>query len=193
MKKSRAFCPSGQANVEYALLIALVAVNVIAASIMLAPGIKAVYQKLPFGGAPAASPVPNDAPAAEKELSPIAATANDFMERMKAYRAKNGKWPRGSESARFKNLGLNPNDWKKAVNGIYWRPAGDRIALENRKKDDLQVYVTDLNGKKRHLYDGWKIWCMAESGTCYFHTVAPGNEVDVNTVEVVQQKPKKKK
>jgi hypothetical protein len=39
--------------------------------------------------------------------------------------------------------------------------------------------------KTLHLYDGWSIWCLATNQVCYYHTVAPGNEVDLDTLTVI--------
>ena len=39
-----------------------------------------------------------------------------------------------------------------------------------------------MNGNNLHLYDGWAIWCPVTSTSCYYHTVAPGNEVNISTI-----------
>jgi len=183
----------GQSQMEYALLISLIAVSAIAGLYLVAPDFKGIAEKLfSLGNVTATDQSENAAaptPAQEMENKPaslIGSTAKDFMSRIRAYHDKNGKWPRSWGEHRFSDIGLNFDDWKKSVNGIYWNPNGDKIGLGNKSGDDLQVYVEDLNGNTLHLYDGWNIWCVATTEICYYHTVAPGNEVDINTIKVVE-------
>ena len=95
-----------------------------------------------------------------------------------------GRWPRSWGDYRFTDIGYDPADWDEAVEGIFWNPNGYRLGLANYAGDNLQIYVNDLEGNTLHLYDGWNIWCLPGGG-CYYHTVAPGNEVDIDTLLVV--------
>jgi hypothetical protein len=113
--------------------------------------------------------------------------ANDFLNRINAYNNRNGRWPRSWGDYRFSDLGLNPQDWANAVEGVFWNPNGDKLGLANRAGDNLQIYVKDLKGNRLHLYDGWNIWCVPGSRACYYHTVAPGNEVNLDTLEIVKR------
>ena len=181
----------GQSQMEYALLISLIAVSAIAGLYLVAPDFKGIAEKLfSLENVTATDQSENAAtPAQEMENKPtslIGSTAKDFMSRIRAHYDKNGKWPRSWGEHRFSDIGLNFDDWKKSVNGIYWNPNGDKIGLGNKNGDNLQVYVEDLNGNTLHLYDGWNIWCVATTEICYYHTVAPGNEVDINTIKVVE-------
>ena len=110
--------------------------------------------------------------------------ADDFLERIQAFHDKNARWPRTWGDFRFSDLGLDPAPWAVPVEGVYWNPHGSEIGLANKAGDNLQIYVKDFRGNWLHLYDGWNIWCRAEG--CYFHTVAPGNEVDISTLTVKQ-------
>jgi hypothetical protein len=111
----------------------------------------------------------------------------DFMARYNEYHSTHGTWPRGWGNYRFTDIGLEPADWSGPVGGIIWTPEEDRFGLSNYPADNLQIYVTDLEGNVRKLHDDWNIWCVAAGGKCYFHTVAPENEVDINSLVVVQE------
>lgn len=174
----RAIPETGQSKVEYALLLALVALAVTAVLLLFGPFISQAYLQ-------AASNLP--AGQEQAEQAPFLGIMQDFLSRIRAFYDANGHWPRSWGTYRFTDLGLDPADWSGPVEGIFWNPNGDKLGLANRSGDDLQVYVNDLEGNTLHLYDGWNIWCAAGSGQCYYHTVAPGNEVDISTLVVVTE------
>jgi Flp pilus assembly pilin Flp len=166
----------GQGLIEYALILLLIAITVIVAlSIMgvsLGEVFTSVQSALAGGGAD-----PND---------PVV-IAGDFIARINNFYDVNGRYPRSWGTYAFTDIGLDPEDWTGPVAGIYWGPNGGRIGLANRPGDDIEIYVKDLNGNRRHLYNGWNIWCVAATNVCYYHTVTPGNEVDLRTIEIVRQ------
>ena len=160
-----------QGLVEYALILALVVFVVIAALRLTGTRISDVFLQTANS-------------LGSKEEAPIEAMIGDFLDRIQKFYDENGRYPRSWGDYRFTDIGLDPADWADSVEGIFWNPNGDKIGLGNKRGDDIQVYVTDLDGKRRHLYDGWNIWCTGSG--CYYHTVAPGNEVDIGTLEIVQ-------
>jgi Flp pilus assembly pilin Flp len=170
---------SGQAHVEYILLIFFLALAVLAALAALGPQISNLFSHTTAGLSPSESG--GTAP----ELTPIQEIEQDFLARILAYYNQYGRWPRSWGDYRFSDIGLNPSNWNGPVEEIYWSPNGSQLGMSNKSGDNIQIYVIDLNGNRLHLYDGWNIWCVASSGTCYYHTVAPGNEVDISTIEVV--------
>jgi Flp pilus assembly pilin Flp len=171
------FTERGQSKIEYALIISLVAIAVIAALTFLAPQIKELFTK-----------ASNLSPAAEEGSSTPTTDRilADFQTRILDYYKKYGRWPRTWSPYNFTDIGLNPADWSQPVNGLYFSPHGSEVGIANRKGDNLQVYVDDLDGKTLKLYDGWSIWCPVTTPTCYYHTVEPGNEVDISTINVVE-------
>jgi len=168
----------GQSKIEYALLIALVSLAVIAVLAFLGPQIKSL-----FSSASELSP----ATSAEEESLTTEKIIGDFQSRILAYYQKYGRWPRTWSPYNFTDIGLNPDDWDEPVNGLYFSPHGNEVGIANRKDDNLQVYVNDLNGKTKILYDSWSIWCPVNQPVCYYHTVASGNEVDITTIHVVEK------
>jgi Flp pilus assembly pilin Flp len=177
MRQVKKSANSAQSVVEYAIIIVLVAVVVIGALILLGPSIANLFKTASSGvsGGQAAG-----------LTSTPQQTAADIQARLQAFYTKNGRWPRTWGDFRFTDIGLNPADYTGLVNGISWNPAGDKVGLANVPGDNVQLYVKDLQGNNMQVYDGWCIWCLT-SGACYYHTVAPGNEVDISTLQVITQ------
>lgn len=168
----------GQSKIEYALLISFVSLAAIVALTFLGPQIKSLFN--------AASNIDPAAQQAEDTPTTDEIIA-DFQSRMLAYYQKYGRWPRTWSPYNFTDIGLNPDDWDEPINGLYFSPHGGEVGIANRKDDNLQVYVDDLNGNTKVLYDGWSIWCPVGKPVCYYHTVAPGNEVDPGTIRAVEK------
>jgi Flp pilus assembly pilin Flp len=168
----------GQSKIEYALIISFVSLAAIVLLTFLGPQIKSLF-----------STASELSPAAEagEETSSTEKIIADFQSRMLAYYQKYGRWPRTWSPYNFTDIGLNPDDWNEPVNGLYFSPHGGEVGIANRKDDNLQVYVDDMDGNTKTLYDGWNIWCPVSKPTCYYHTVAPGNEVDITTIRVVEK------
>lgn len=163
---------AGQAMVKYALILACVVLIAIIVLSAIGSGIADNLNKLPF--------ISSDSP------DPLSAVLDDFLNRIRNYHEENGKWPRSWKPYSFTDIGLDPSDWTQPVEGVYWTPHGSDVGLANKPGDNLQIYVNDLNGNPLHLYDGWSIFCTT-AGSCYYHDIAPGNEVDLSTLRVVEE------
>ena len=161
---------SGQGTVEYAIILVLIALVVIAALVGL--GV-VVGNKMGLVSAKMTTPGPG---------ASTQAIIADFNARILAYYNAHGSWPRTWSPYNFTDIGLNPSDWSQPVNGLYFSPHGSEVGIANAVGDNIQVYVQDMNGNNLHLYDGWAIWCPVTSTSCYYHTVAPGNEVNISTI-----------
>lgn len=170
--KSRRYA-SAQALVEYGLVLILVVVVVIAALSFVGPSVSGVFEniiaQLDVGSAS------------------IPAVARQFTGRIADFYDTHGHWPRSWGDYRYTDIGLNPDDWAEPVNGIRWNPNGDKVGLSNVPGDNRQVYVDGVDGETRHVYDGYNVWCTATDDKCYYHSVAPENEVDINTLRVVEE------
>jgi Flp pilus assembly pilin Flp len=165
----------GQSLLEYALLIALLAIIIIL--------VVAIYGNIVTNRFSAVNSALSSTPQGRTNQQILA----DFQSRILAYYTAHGSWPRTFSPYNFTDVGLNPTDWSQPVNGLYWSTHGSEVGISNKAGDNLQVYVKDLNGNTLHLFDGWAIWCPVNAATCYYHTVAPGNEVDISTVYVTGQ------
>ncbi len=161
---------SGQALMEYSLLLGVV--------LMLFVGLSTAADQMSARWATLATQLTGIQ--SKPQPTAVERIAGDFLQRIEAFHDKNARWPRNWGDFRFSDLGLAAKDWAVPVEGVYWNPHGSEVGLANKAGDNLQIYVKDLKGNWLHLYDGWNIWCRAEG--CYFHTVAPGNEVDISTL-----------
>jgi Flp pilus assembly pilin Flp len=170
---------SGQAFIEYTLLLALLLLGVVAALTASGSALAANWDRMEQAVGMALAPKADDA-----QVSRTQDIMDDFLQRMQEFYDAQGRWPRSWGDYRFTDIGYDPADWDEAVEGIFWNPNGYRLGLANYAGDNLQIYVNDLEGNTLHLYDGWNIWCLPGGG-CYYHTVEPGNEVDINTLLVV--------
>ena len=127
-----------QGLVEYALILALVVFVVIAALRLTGTRISDVFLQTANS-------------LGSKEEAPIEAMIGDFLDRIQKFYDENGRYPRSWGDYRFTDIGLDPADWADSVEGIFWNPNGSRVGLGNKSGDDIQVYVTDLDGNRLHL------------------------------------------
>ena len=161
----------GAGIVEYALLIVLVAVA-------------AILVLTAFGGT--TSGLLGGSSSSLKRLgvstSATIQIITDWQARERAYIQQHGSWPRTWSPYNFTDIGLNPADWSQPVNGLILSPHGNEVGIT--AGPNYQVYVKDLNGNTLHLVTTWAIWCPVGDSNCYYHTVAPGNEVNISTLYV---------
>ncbi|MCA9732220.1 hypothetical protein KC799_08815 [candidate division KSB1 bacterium] len=174
----------GQALVEYSLILSLVAIVLIAVFMALSSRISSMVDAL-IGvlaeNGVHATWIP------ETPSNPYQTNFEDFQSRIMDYYDNHGSWPSKKSPKNFTSIGLDPADWSDPIDGIIWTPKGNKVNLQNANGDDIQIYVNDLNGNTLHLYDGWKIICPMTDTTCYYKKVEPGNEVDITTIQAVQE------
>ncbi len=164
----------GAPLVEYALVIALVAL----AAILVLTALGGTTSSLYGGISSSLNGLGLSAPA----LQTVLASIDDWQARELAYYQQHGSWPRTWSPYNFTDIGLNPADWTQAIDGLILSPHGDEVGLT--PAPGYHVYVQDLNGNTEQLYSGWAIWCPVNDSNCYYHTVAPGNEVNIHTITV---------
>ena len=162
--KQRSLDPhqAGQALPEYALVIVLVLVVVIVVISIFGSSLAKSFQS-----------VINALDGGQSTQQII----SDMNSRIISFYNSHGNWPRTFSPFNFTDIGLTPNDWSQPINGLYFSPHGSEVGIANRSGDTIEVYAKDLNGNTVHLINGWSIWCPANNANCYYHTVAPGNEV----------------
>ena len=164
---------SGQGLVEYALILMLMATAAILVLSQLGTDVRDTLHPLADSGQ-------DDTPA-------WMTIKDDFLSRIQTFHDENGSWPRSWGTYAFTDIGLDPDDWNAPVAGLYWQPHGANVGLANHAGDNLQVYVRDLDGNLLHLYDNWNIWCPVNDDQCYYHTITPGNEIDLTTLMVLEE------
>lgn len=170
---------SGQAMIEYSLILGLLIFGAVAT--MAATG-SALFDKLDQAQTVLAA-VSNVEPA--PKMTNLEREVDNLLKRIQAFYDQRGRWPRSWGEYAYTDIGLSPADYADPIDGVYIGPSGDKVSIGLKPGDkSVKVYVKDLDGNIRQLYSGWKIWCLAGGG-CYYHTVAPGNEIDLSTLVVV--------
>ena len=168
---------TGQGTVEFALILALVAVVVIVSLSVAGPtigeGFKNVLNGLRLENA------------SQEQENKVLVIVEDFLTRINDFYAANGRWPRSWGSYAYTDIGLDPQDWSMPVEGIRWGPHGADVGLGTQAGNPYFIYVENQSGNLIKLYDGWRIWCVAADGQCYYHRVAPENIVDIRTLVLV--------
>lgn len=170
----------GQALLEYSLLLGLLLLGAVAAMAATGATLSDKFDQMHKAVATIVEAQP------EPVMTNLQREVNKLLERIQRFYNERGRWPRSWGDYAFTDIGLTPADYASPIDGVYIGPSGDKVSIGLKPGDKrVKVYVTDLNGNVRQLYSGWKIWCLPDGG-CYYHTVAPGNEVDLSTLVVVE-------
>jgi len=107
-----------------------------------------------------------------------------FIKLIGDFYIENGSYPRSWYPYRYTDLGLDPDDWVDGVDGIIYKPNGNVFLIEPVKH--YTFYVDDLEGNPIVL--SWKLnWNLVysmEDETWYYHSILPGNEIDIDTLIV---------
>ena len=103
-----------------------------------------------------------------------------------SYFAKNGRWPRSWAPYCYTDLGLDPADYASSLEGVFYKVGGSKVSV--RPDAGYVMTVIDASGKKRVMTNNlqWDIVYDATSGTWYFHTIDPANQVDISTMTITK-------
>ena len=186
-------CPLGG---EYVLLSAKLSGSqypVIACSLHYMP--KVITESIP-----APTPVPTPVPVPEptpvptpiptpKPLTSLGSSFEEISKGMinaiEAYYEKNGKYPRTGSKTKYTDIGLDPNEWKDAINGIIYTPQGDRILA--KPGEGYTFSVTSVSGKQVTVSGTSKIVYSMATDQWYSSSIKKGNEVNISTLQVKQK------
>ena len=122
----------------------------------------------------------------EEELTGLVSTFEErsgrIIELLEKYYEENGKYPRNWGKYVFTDLGLDPDEWKKAYGGLIYSPAGKRLKIE--PAEGYRMIMTDLNGEEKVLTSSlnWNLWYDIKSGKWYYKNTKPDSEVDIDTL-----------
>lgn len=120
--------------------------------------------------------------------TPLGNTFEEIINAMKKliedFYNEHGRYPRNWGEFAFTDIGLDPNDWANPIDHIIYTPNGSRISI--RPEDGYVFKVIDRNGNERVLTNrhNWSIWYDMETKNWYFHRIAPGLEIDIETLIV---------
>jgi len=107
-----------------------------------------------------------------------------FIKLIEDFYIENGSYPRSWYPYCYTDLGLDPDDWVDGVDGIIYKPNGNVFLIKPAKH--YKFYVDDLEGNTLVLTwnRNWNLVYSMEDETWYYHSVGPGNEIDIDTLIV---------
>jgi len=108
-----------------------------------------------------------------------------MIDAIEAFYEKNGKYPRTGAKNRYTDIGLDPNEWKDAINGIIYTPQGDRVSIN--PGTGYTFSVTKVNGKQVTVSGTGKIVYSMETDQWYSSSIKKGNEVNISSLQVKQK------
>lgn len=98
-----------------------------------------------------------------------------------------GKYPRSWGDYRFTDIGLDPEEWSVSYEGIIYKPAGNRVALE--PEEGFTFFVTDAKGRERKITarSNWNLVYSMKNDKWYFKKIKKNKEIDISTLKVVEE------
>jgi type IV pilus assembly protein PilA len=111
-------------------------------------------------------------------------TTNNLIALELAYFAKHGSWPRSWAPYNYTDLGLDPAAYASPINGLTYSAGGSFVNA--RPAPGYVMTVTDVSGKVRVMTSNlmWNITYDATSGSWYYHTTNPSDQIDISTLKV---------
>jgi prepilin-type N-terminal cleavage/methylation domain-containing protein len=102
------------------------------------------------------------------------------------YYAKHGSWPRSWQPYNFTDLGLDPAAYAEAIEGIRYSAGGSKVTA--RPAPGYVMTATGPGGKKFVMTSNlnWNFVYDATTGTWYYHTIDPANEIDISTMQITK-------
>jgi hypothetical protein len=129
---------------------------------------------------------PSQKPAAS--LTPLGSTFQEInanlIKLLIDYYEKNGKYARSFGDYLYTDLGLNPSGWKAGIDGIIYKPVGNRLNIS--PASGYTFYVNDTKGAQKILTPelNWNLVYLLKDNTWYYHATSAGNEIDIATLRV---------
>jgi prepilin-type N-terminal cleavage/methylation domain-containing protein len=125
-----------------------------------------------------------------KPLTPLGSTfleiSGAFISLMQKYYDRYNRYPRSWGDYIFTDIGLNPADWKKGIEGVIYKPNGQ---LFNVAPDTGYAFVMkDTKGNERVLTPNlkWNLVYSMDQKKWFYHTVAVKNEIDISTLKIIK-------
>ena len=125
---------------------------------------------------------------AEEPLTSLGSTFEEISGSMitliQKFYDENGKYPRSWSDYVYTDIGLDPDEWNNAFNGIIYSPGGKRIKVT--PEEGYIFYVTGSDGKEKALKSSynWSMWYSMENEKWYYHRIKDKNEIDISTLRV---------
>jgi len=127
-------------------------------------------------------------PKEDKPLTSLGSTFEEISGSMitlvKEFYDKNGRYPRSWGDYVYTDIGLDPDEWSDAFDGIIYSPSGNRIKVT--PAEGYIFHVTGSDGKEKVLKPetNWSLWYSMEDAEWYYHKIKDKNEIDISTLRV---------
>jgi hypothetical protein len=104
---------------------------------------------------------------------------------MQKKEADTGSYGRTWGDYRYTDLGLDPADWSKPINHIYYRPSGEDLLIT--PEQGYTIVVNDLNGNEKNLHSSlnWNLVYSEKDGQWYYHSIKEENKIDISALKGV--------
>ncbi len=101
------------------------------------------------------------------------------------YHQENRKYPRSWGNFAFTDIGLDPDEWANAVEGMIFKPNGKRVSVTPAQ--GYTFYVNNAKGEQIELSSdsNWSLWYSMDKGSWYFKNTSKNNLIDISTLSVV--------
>ncbi|MEI7616680.1 MAG: type II secretion system protein GspG [Actinomycetota bacterium] len=124
-------------------------------------------------------------------LTPLGNTFTEITDAMikleQDYYDRTGRWPRSWVPYSFTDLGLDPADWQKPNDHIYYSTGGNRLMVKPETGYILQFTDAKTGTIKTLSYNTkWNLMYSMDTGKWYFHDVQPENEIFVTDLKVIK-------
>jgi len=132
----------------------------------------------------------SEAVSEQEPLTPYGSTFSEIsaglIELVEWYHEENEGYPRSWGDYAFTDLGLDPEFWGEPKDHIRYSTGGSRLKIE--PEDGYTLSVESLSGEIRELNStlNWNLWYNFDDQTWYYHTIEPGNEIDITTLQVFE-------
>ena len=112
--------------------------------------------------------------------------STSMIDLIEKFYKENGKYPKTGAKRRFTDIGLDPDEWKDAINGVQYVPKGDRILV--KPGEGYTFSVTNQKGRELTVSKKKKLIYSVKEKQWYYQKIKKGKEVDISTLQVTQQK-----
>lgn len=129
-------------------------------------------------------PADGSPPPATRLGSTFAEITTSLKELIIAFNDEKGRYPRAWGDYVYTDIGLDPAEWQKPVNGIYYSTSGSSIKIT--PAEGFTIEVTGVDGKKYTLTSSlnWSLWYSVPDGKWYYHKIDAENEIDISTMTI---------
>jgi prepilin-type N-terminal cleavage/methylation domain-containing protein len=120
----------------------------------------------------------------QNEIQTFADKTGMLIDLIQKFYDKNGTYPRSWGDYRYTDIGLNPADWSKPVDGLYFTPGGTLVNV--KPAEGYIITVQGPDGKTLVLTEKlhWNLVYDMAGKQWYYHYKDPANAVNISTLKI---------